>query len=54
MIDLTVYPRPARNLRLLAEYTRDIECKDNRIVLGVISAFYLGGVPGGFFTSHAL
>jgi hypothetical protein len=29
----------ARNLRLLAEYTRDIECKDNRVVLGVVSAF---------------
>jgi len=29
----------ARNLRLLAEYTRDIECEDNRLVLGVVSAF---------------
>jgi len=29
----------ARNLRLLAEYTRDFECEDNRVVLGVVSAF---------------
>jgi hypothetical protein len=29
----------ARNLRLLAEYTRDLEYKENRIVLGVVSAF---------------
>jgi len=29
----------ARNLRLLTEYTRDLEMDKNRIVLGVISAF---------------
>ena len=29
----------ARNLRLLTEYTRDLECKTNRLVLGVIGAF---------------
>ena len=29
----------ARNLRLLAEYTRDIECERNRLVLGIVSAF---------------
>jgi hypothetical protein len=29
----------ARNLRLLGEYTRDVEYKENRIVLGVVSAF---------------
>ncbi len=29
----------ARNLRLLGEYTRDIEQSENRLVLGVVSAF---------------
>jgi hypothetical protein len=29
----------ARNLRLLSEYTRDLELKKNRLVLGVIGAF---------------
>jgi hypothetical protein len=29
----------ARNLRLTAEYTRDIEYRDNRVVVGVVSAF---------------
>jgi hypothetical protein len=29
----------ARNLRLLTEYTRDLELEKNRVVLGVIGAF---------------
>jgi hypothetical protein len=29
----------ARNLRLITEYTRDLENEKNRIVLGMVSAF---------------
>jgi hypothetical protein len=29
----------ARNVRILAEFTRDLECETNRLVLGTVTAF---------------
>ncbi len=29
----------ARNLRLMVEYTRDLECEANRLVMGTVTAF---------------